>query len=46
MSSTQPGVQGDFSGSWFQNGAPIAGAGATLILDALSPTQLADAGPR
>lgn len=45
--STQPGVQGDFTGSWFEDGAPVPGAGATLVgLDAVSPTRLVDAGPR
>lgn len=43
---TSPGVQGDFSGSFFQGGAPTPGAGATLILDNLALAPLADAKPR
>ncbi len=43
---TQPGVNGDFSGSYFQGGAPTPGAGATLVLNNISATPLAGAGPR
>ncbi len=43
---TQPGVMGDFTGSYFQGGTPVAGAGAQLTLTGLSNAPLADAGPR
>ncbi|HEY4243958.1 MAG TPA: hypothetical protein VGM88_29290 [Kofleriaceae bacterium] len=43
---TEPGVQGDFSGGWFEAGTPTAGAGAQLTLDTLSDTKLDDCGPR
>ena len=45
---TSAGVQGDFSGSWFENGAPPAqgNGGATLVLNGISNTRLTDAGPR
>lgn len=44
---TQPGVQGDFTGSWFEGSAPVPASGANLVgLDALATARLADAGPR
>ena len=43
---SQPGVAGDFSGSFFSAGAPTPKAGATFTLDNLAATRLLDAGPR
>ena len=45
---TSAGVQGDFSGSWFEDPAPppAGNGGATLILTGLSATRLLTAGPR
>lgn len=44
---TSPGVMGDVTGSWFERGAPSAGAGAELLgLDSLASARVADAGPR
>jgi len=43
---TAPGVMGDVSGSWFANGAPVAGGGATLIASSPANKRLTDAGPR
>lgn len=45
---TSPGVQGDFTGSWFEDAAPppAGSGGATLIVAGLSATRRLDAGPR
>jgi hypothetical protein len=43
---TQPGVQGDFSGSYFQGGAPTPGPGANLVLANLAQAPIPDARPR
>jgi len=44
---TSPGVVGDLTGSWFERGAPSAGAGAQLLgLDSLATARVPDAGPR
>lgn len=43
---TEPGVQGDFSGGWFEAGTPTAGPGAQLTLDNLATAKLTDCGPR
>lgn len=43
---TSPGVSGDITGSWFDNGAaPKAGSGATLTGTVVA-TRVTDAGPR
>lgn len=42
---TTAGVSGNIAGSWFDNGRPPAGAGATLT-GTESPTRVALAGPR
>lgn len=42
---SQSGVSGDFSGSWFEDGAPTPVGGATLTVNNLSATRLT-AGPR
>jgi hypothetical protein len=39
-------VTGDVSNGWFQQGAPTAASGSTLIKMNMSSTQLTDAGPR
>ncbi len=46
--ATQPGVSGDFTGSWFDETPPSAlgNGGAQLNVATLSPTRLVDAGPR
>jgi hypothetical protein len=44
--ATQPGVTGDFSLGYFERGAPIAGAGATITANNLAAAPLADAGVR
>ncbi len=44
--STQPGVTGDVSGSYFDGAPPVAGGGATLTANNLSATRLTDAGVR
>ncbi|HLL21718.1 MAG TPA: hypothetical protein VK427_06290, partial [Kofleriaceae bacterium] len=44
--ATQAGVSGNFSGGWFEKGAPVAGPGATLTANNLSPTKLTAVGPR
>jgi hypothetical protein len=44
--STQPGVSGDLSGSWFDGAPPVAGGGATLTVNNVSATRLANAGVR
>jgi hypothetical protein len=42
-----PGVRGDVTGGWFEDGAPTPMAGTSLTgLDALSTTRLTTAGPR
>ena len=45
---TSAGVQGDFSGGWFEDTPPPAAGsgGATLVLSNLSNTRLLTAGPR
>jgi hypothetical protein len=44
---TSPGIMGDVTGSWFERGAPAAGAGAQLVgLDSLAGDRVPDAGPR
>jgi hypothetical protein len=43
---TQPGVSGDFSGGWFDGPAPVAGAGATLIVNNVQATRRTDTGVR
>lgn len=44
--STQPGVSGDVSGSYFDGAPPVAGGGATITADNLSQARLTDAGVR
>ncbi|MGE3761951.1 MAG: hypothetical protein AB7L94_06855, partial [Kofleriaceae bacterium] len=46
--ATSPGVQGDFTGSWFENTPPPAAGngGAQLIVTGLAAARLTDAGPR
>lgn len=44
--STEPGVTGDVSGSWFDGNAPVAGGGATITAANLSAAKLTDAGVR
>lgn len=43
---TMPGVEGNFSGSWFEKGAPTPGPGAMFILDNLATARIEQAGPR
>ena len=43
---TKSGVDGNFSGSWFEKGAPTPGPGATLVLDNLAAERITQAGPR
>lgn len=43
---TRSGVEGNFSYSWFERGAPMPGPGATLVLDNLATERIAQAGPR
>ena len=43
---TASGVSGNFSGGWFEKGAPQAGPGATLTANNLSATRLTNVGPR
>jgi hypothetical protein len=46
--ATNPGVTGDFTGSWFEDTAPLAAGngGAQLTVTGLSQTRLTTAGPR
>lgn len=43
---TKSGVDGNFSFSWFEKGAPTAGPGATIIADNLATERIEQAGPR
>lgn len=43
---TQSGVEGNFSFSWFERGAPMPGPGATLTLENLATERIMQAGPR
>lgn len=43
---TASGANGNFSGSWFEAGAPTAGPGATLTLENLATARIQQAGPR
>lgn len=44
--STEPDVNGDVSGSWFDGAPPVPGPGATLTANNLAPAKLLDAGVR
>jgi hypothetical protein len=43
---TASGANGNFSGSWFEAGAPTAGPGASLTLENLAAARIQQAGPR
>jgi len=43
---TQSGVEGNFSYSWFERGAPTAGPGAMIVADELATAKITQAGPR
>ena len=43
---TASGADGNFSGSWFERGAPTAGPGANLTLENLAAERIMQAGPR
>ena len=43
---TASGVEGNFSFSWFENGAPTPGPGAMLTLENLATERIVQAGPR
>lgn len=43
---TIDGAVGNFSGSWFEKGAPSAGPGAVLTLENLASERIQQAGPR